>query len=77
MALATFRRRPLGNALVLAGVGVAALGSALGGLGAGALAPTLAAASLLLYAGFVAPSRLPRPLSSGAQGRARDRSPAH
>lgn len=55
VALMTFRRRPLGNALVLAGVGVAALGSALAGLGVGALAPVLAAAALLLYAGFVAP----------------------
>ena len=39
VALATIRRRPLGNALILAGIGVAALGSALAGLGVGALAP--------------------------------------
>jgi hypothetical protein len=58
VALATFRRRPLGNALVLAGVGVAAVGSGLAGLGVGALAPTVAIAALLLYAGFVAPARL-------------------
>jgi len=57
VALATFRRRPLGNALILAGVGVAALGSGLAGLGVGALAPIVAAAALLLYAGFVAPGR--------------------
>ena len=57
VAIATFRRRPLGNGLVLAGVVVAALGSGLAGLGVGALAPILAIASLLLYAGFVAPSR--------------------
>jgi hypothetical protein len=57
VAVSTFRRRPLGNALVLAGVAVAAVGSGLGGLGVGALAPVLAAAALLLYAGFVAPSR--------------------
>ena len=57
VAIATFRRRPTGNALVLAGVAVAALGTALAGLGVGALAPALAVASLLLYAGFVAPSR--------------------
>jgi hypothetical protein len=56
VALSTIRRRPLGNALILAGVGVAALGSALGGLGVGALAPLLALAALLLYAGFVAPT---------------------
>jgi hypothetical protein len=56
VAAATIRRRPLGNALILAGVGVAALGSALGGLGVGALAPLLALAALLLYAGFVVPT---------------------
>jgi hypothetical protein len=56
VALATFRRRPLGNALILAGVGVAALGSALGGLGVGALAPLVAGAAILLYLGFVAPT---------------------
>lgn len=77
VALTTFRRRPLGNVLILAGVGVAALGSALGGLGVGALAPALAASSLLLYAGFVAPAHRPRPLLSAAKRGARDRSPAH
>jgi hypothetical protein len=56
VALLTLRRRPLGNALVLAGIGVAALGSGLGGLGAGAIAPTVAVAVLLLYAGFTVPS---------------------
>lgn len=60
VALLTFRRRPLGNALLLAGVGVAALGSGLAGLGIGALAPILLAAALLLYAGFVTPGRRPR-----------------
>jgi hypothetical protein len=57
VALATIRRRPLGNALILAGVGVAALGSGLAGLGVGALAPILLVSVLLLYAGFVAPTR--------------------
>jgi hypothetical protein len=61
VAIVTFRRRPLGNVLVLAGVAVAALGSGLGGLGVGALAPVLAAAAVLLYAGFVAPTRPDRP----------------
>jgi hypothetical protein len=56
VALVTIRRRPLGNGLILAGVGVAALGSAFAGLGVGALAPAVAAAALLLYAGFVAPT---------------------
>ncbi len=59
VALATIRRRPLGNALILAGVGVAAFGSGLAGLGVGALAPILAVAALLLYAGFVLPIRRP------------------
>ena len=59
VALATIRRRPLGNALILAGVGVAALGSGLAGLGVGALAPILAVAAGLLYAGFVSPTRRP------------------
>jgi hypothetical protein len=56
VAVATFRARPLGNALILAGVGVAALGSGLAGLGVGALAPVIALAAVLLYAGFVAPT---------------------
>jgi hypothetical protein len=56
VALATYRRRRLGNILVLAGVAVAALGSGLAGLGVGALAPAVAAAAALLYAGFVAPT---------------------
>ena len=57
VALLTIRRRPLGNALILAGVTVAAVGSGLAGLGVGALAPILATSALLLYAGFVAPTR--------------------
>lgn len=61
VALATIRRRPLGNSLILAGVGVAALGSGLAGLGVGALAPILTVAAGLLYAGFVAPTSRPRP----------------
>jgi hypothetical protein len=55
VALATLRARPLGNALLLAGIAVAALGSALAGLGVGAIAPVIVVAALLLYAGFVIP----------------------
>lgn len=55
IAIVTMRRRPLGNALLLAGVAVAAVGSGLAGLGVGALAPAIALASLLLYAGMVVP----------------------
>jgi hypothetical protein len=61
VAIATFRARPLGNVLILAGIGVAAIGSGLAGLGVGALAPAVALAAVLLYAGFVAPSSLPVP----------------
>lgn len=57
VAVATFRRRPLGNALVVAGVLVAAIGSGLAGHGVGAMAPALLVAVLLLYAGFVTPGR--------------------
>ena len=56
VAATTFRRRPLGNALILTGVAVAALGSGFAGLGVGALAPIVAVAALLLYAGFVVPT---------------------
>ena len=58
VALTTFRARPVGNALILAGVGVAAIGSGLGGLGVQALAPAIATAAILLYLGFVAPTRI-------------------
>ncbi len=54
VALATLRRRPLGNALLLAGFALAAAGSALSGLGATETAAFVAAAALLLYGGFVA-----------------------
>jgi len=56
VAVLSFRARPLGNALILAGVAVAALGSGLGGLGVSGLAPAIAAAALLLYLGFVLPT---------------------
>ncbi len=61
VALTTLRRRPAGNALLLAGVAVAAVGSGLAGLGVGALAPAIALASLLLYLGMVVPRARPRP----------------
>ena len=53
VAVSTFRRRPLGNALILAGVAVAAVGSALFGLGVGETAASLAVAAALLYGGVV------------------------
>jgi hypothetical protein len=57
VAAATFRRRPLGNALIVLGVAIAAAGTALAGLGAAGTAGFALAAVLALYAGFVAPSR--------------------
>ena len=60
-ALLTFRSRPVGNALILAGIAIAGIGSGLAGVGIGALAPAIAVAAVLLYAGFVAPSTLTKP----------------
>ena len=53
VALTGLRRRPLGNSLIIGGVAVAAVGSALAGLGGGGGSFFTAAAALLLYAGFV------------------------
>jgi hypothetical protein len=53
VALLTMRRRPLGNGLILAGVAVAAVGSALAGLGEAGTAAFIGAAAVLLYGGFV------------------------
>jgi hypothetical protein len=53
VAVATIRRRPLGNALILAGIAIAAVGSALAGLGEAETAAFAAAAVVLLWGGFV------------------------
>jgi hypothetical protein len=58
VALHSFRRRPLGNGLIIAGIAAAALGSGLSGLGAAGSAAGIAIGAVLLYAGFVAPARL-------------------
>lgn len=55
VALRSFRRRPLGNGLILAGIAAAAAGSALAGLGAAGNAIGIAVGAVLLYAGFVNP----------------------
>ena len=55
VALATFRGRPLGNALILLGTSLAAVGTALAGLGAAETAAFAAAAVICLYFGFVTP----------------------
>ena len=52
----TIRRRPLGTSLILAGVAVAAAGSALAGLGAAETAAFSALAILFLYTGFTVSS---------------------
>lgn len=53
VALRSLRRRPLGNSLLLAGFALAAVGSALAGLGATETAGFIAVAALLLYGGTV------------------------
>jgi hypothetical protein len=58
VALSSFRRRPLGNGLIIAGIAAAAIGSGLAGLGAAGSAIGIAVGALLLYAGFVAPVKI-------------------
>lgn len=70
VAIMGIRRRPVGNTLVLAGVVVAALGSALAGLGEAESALFSAAAALLLYAGFLAPTPASQPVSDAHRGSA-------
>ena len=60
VAIATIRRRPLGNALLLTGVATAAAGTALSGLGTAETAVFVAIAALLLYGGFTASPRRTR-----------------
>jgi hypothetical protein len=57
VAIVTIRRRPVGNGLILAGVAVAAVGTALSGLGEAKTAFFVAIAALLLYGGFTASPR--------------------
>jgi hypothetical protein len=52
VALATMRKRPVGNALILAGVTSAAVGSAVAGLGVAQTAAFIMLGVLLLYWGF-------------------------
>jgi len=60
VALRSFRRRPLGNGLIILGVAAAAAGSGIAGLGAGGAAVGVAVGAGLLYCGFVAPATIPR-----------------
>lgn len=55
VALATARRRPVGNTLVVAGTATAGIGSALVGLGEVGTAAFFAAAVVLLYSGVLWP----------------------
>ena len=59
VALRSFRRRPLGNGLIIAGIAAAAASSALAGLGAAGSAIGIAVGAVLLYAGFIAPTHIP------------------
>jgi hypothetical protein len=59
VAVRGFRRRPLGNALIIAGIAAAATGSGLAGLGAAGSAIGIAVGAALLYTGFVAPAHIP------------------
>ena len=53
VALKTVRRRPIGNSLILAGVAVAAVGTALLGFGEAQTAVSIAVAAALFYGGFI------------------------
>ncbi len=53
IAIHGIRRRPVGNGLIIAGVAVAAVGSAVAGLGEGGSALFAALAAVLLYGGFI------------------------
>ncbi|HZB22845.1 MAG TPA: hypothetical protein VE444_03285 [Gaiellaceae bacterium] len=53
VALRTIRRRPIGNALIVTGVTVAALGTAASGLGVAGTSLFVAAAAAILYMGFL------------------------
>ena len=57
VAVASIRRRPLAMSLILAGVGVAAVGSAVAGLGVAQTALFFAVSCALLYGGFTISSR--------------------
>jgi hypothetical protein len=59
VALRSIRKRPVGNALIIAGIAAAAIGSGLAGLGAAGSAIGIAVGAALLYAGFVYPMRFP------------------
>lgn len=61
VAIVTIRRRPVGTGLILAGVLIAAAGSAVAGLGVAQTAVFLAVACVFLYGGFTVSSGKSRP----------------
>lgn len=61
VALRSFRSRPLGNGLIIAGIAAAATGSGLAGLGAAGSAVGIAIGAALLYAGFSVPTHISAP----------------
>jgi hypothetical protein len=63
VALRSFRQRPVGNGLIIAGIAAAATGSGLAGLGAAGSAIGIAIGAALLYAGFVVPAHISVPFS--------------
>lgn len=72
VAIATFRRRPIGNMLIVAGVIMAAAGSAVAGLGEAESAVFIMIAAVLLYFGFLASTEaVGRGLSAGRAWRGR------
>jgi hypothetical protein len=65
VALRSFRKRPVGNLLIVLGVAAAAIGSGIAELGAGGTAVGIALGAALLYAGFVvSPRSAARPSAS-------------
>jgi hypothetical protein len=71
VALLSLRRSPWGNILILAGVALAAAGSAVAGLGEAESSVFIAAAALLLYLGFLTARGERRDRSSGGSPRSR------
>jgi hypothetical protein len=65
VALRSFRQRPLGNGLIVAGIAAAATGSGLAGLGAAGSAIGIAIGAVLLYAGFIVPAHISAPIRPG------------
>ncbi|MFQ5426934.1 MAG: hypothetical protein ACE5EV_07625, partial [Gaiellales bacterium] len=66
--LAILRRRPVDGVLLLGGVGLAAAGSAVASLGEAPTSLFVAAAAVMLYAGFMGVDRAGARLAGAAHG---------